>query len=124
MEADGVAEPVSLAKSSDDGELVSIGRAISRSDYEGARSQSSRPSELAPIEIRAGAANSFPFKKVPESVTAATAIRPMYDLAAHVGTILRLKVPQGLPLAVELPRFGYLRLPGVLGETDRNGPSF
>lgn len=47
-----------------------------------------------------------------------------YELSAHVRTIQRLKVAQGLGLQVEMPRFGYLRLPEYWGETDRNGPSF
>lgn len=45
-----------------------------------------------------------------------------YENLAHVRTIQRLKSHQGLPLAVELPRVGYLRLPEYWGETDRNGP--
>ncbi len=47
-----------------------------------------------------------------------------YELSTHVRTIQRLKRAQGLALAVDLPRFGYLRLPEYWGETDRNGPSF
>jgi len=46
-----------------------------------------------------------------------------YELSAHVRTIQRLKRHQGLELAVELPRFGYLRLAEYWGETDANGPS-
>jgi hypothetical protein len=45
-----------------------------------------------------------------------------YEQLAHVRTIQRLKLHQGLPLAVELPRVGYLRLPHYWGETDENGP--
>ncbi|MGF1596765.1 MAG: hypothetical protein ACFCVK_07505 [Acidimicrobiales bacterium] len=45
-----------------------------------------------------------------------------YELAAHVRTIQRLKRHQGLDLAVELPRVGYLRLPEFWGDTDANGP--
>ncbi len=47
-----------------------------------------------------------------------------YELSAHVRTIQRLKAAQGLPEAVSLPRFGYLRLPEYWGETDANGPGF
>ena len=47
-----------------------------------------------------------------------------YELSAHVRTIQRLKTAQGLALTVDMPRFGYLRLPEYWGETDRNGPSF
>ena len=45
-----------------------------------------------------------------------------YELLSHVRTIQRLKRHQNLPLVVELPRVGYLRLPEYWGETDRNGP--
>lgn len=45
-----------------------------------------------------------------------------YELAAHVRTIQRLKAAQGLDRAVDLPRFGYLRLPEYWGDTDANGP--
>jgi hypothetical protein len=45
-----------------------------------------------------------------------------YEILAHIRTIQRLKRHQALPLAVELPRVGYLRLPEYWGETDRNGP--
>ena len=41
----------------------------------------------------------------------------------HIRTIQRLKEHQGLPLAVDLPRVGYLRLPEYWGEVDSNGPS-
>jgi hypothetical protein len=47
-----------------------------------------------------------------------------YELAAHVRTIQRMKALQGLAPVVELPRFGYLRLPEYWGDDDRNGPSF
>lgn len=46
-----------------------------------------------------------------------------YEQLAHIRTIQRLKQVQGLPLAVELPRVGYLRLPEYWGDTDANGPS-
>lgn len=46
-----------------------------------------------------------------------------YEQLAHIRTIQRLKEFQGLPLAQELPRVGYLRLPEYWGETDANGPS-
>ena len=45
-----------------------------------------------------------------------------YELLSHIRTIQRLKRYQQLPLAVELPRVGYLRLPEYWGDTDRNGP--
>jgi hypothetical protein len=45
-----------------------------------------------------------------------------YEILAHIRTIQRLKLYQHLPLAVELPRVGYLRLPEYWGDTDRNGP--
>jgi hypothetical protein len=45
-----------------------------------------------------------------------------YENLSHIRTIQRLKHHQQLPLAVELPRVGYLRLPEYWGETDRNGP--
>jgi len=45
-----------------------------------------------------------------------------YEQLAHVRTIQRLKVHQGLETAVELPRVGYLRLPHYWGDTDENGP--
>ncbi len=45
-----------------------------------------------------------------------------YELLSHVRTIQRLKRHQNLPLVVELPRVGDLRLPEYWGETDRNGP--
>lgn len=45
-----------------------------------------------------------------------------YEILAHIRTIQRLKRHQALPLAMELPRVGYLRLPEYWGETDRNGP--
>lgn len=46
-----------------------------------------------------------------------------YEQLAHIRTIQRLKIHQGLPLAVDLPRVGYLRLPEYWGDTDANGPS-
>ncbi len=46
-----------------------------------------------------------------------------YEQLAHIRTIQRLKLVQGLPLAQELPRVGYLRLPEYWGDTDANGPS-
>jgi hypothetical protein len=46
-----------------------------------------------------------------------------YEQLAHIRTIQRLKRHQGLDLAVELPRVGYLRLPEYWGDTDANGPS-
>jgi hypothetical protein len=46
-----------------------------------------------------------------------------YEQLSHIRTIQRLKLDQGLPLATELPRVGYLRLPEYWGETDANGPS-
>ncbi len=45
-----------------------------------------------------------------------------YENLTHIRTIQRLKRHQNLPLAVELPRVGYLRLPEYWGETDRDGP--
>ncbi len=45
-----------------------------------------------------------------------------YENLAHIRTIQRLKHHQHLPIAIELPRVGYLRLPEYWGETDRNGP--
>jgi hypothetical protein len=45
-----------------------------------------------------------------------------YEILTHIRTIQRLKLYQRLPLTVELPRVGYLRLPEYWGETDRNGP--
>jgi hypothetical protein len=45
-----------------------------------------------------------------------------YEMLTHVRTIQRLKVHQGLALAQELPRVGYLRLPEYWGDTNRNGP--
>jgi hypothetical protein len=45
-----------------------------------------------------------------------------YEMLTHVRTIQRLKEHQGLPLAQELPRVGYLRLPEYWGDTNRNGP--
>jgi hypothetical protein len=47
-----------------------------------------------------------------------------YEMSSHVRTIQRIKTHQGLPIAVDLPRFGYLRLPEYWGETDANGPGF
>lgn len=46
-----------------------------------------------------------------------------YEQLTHIRTIQRLKEHQGLPLAVELPRVGYLRLPEYWGDTDANGPT-
>ena len=46
-----------------------------------------------------------------------------YEILTHIRTIQRLKRYQNLPLAVALPRVGYLRLPEYWGETDRNGPT-
>jgi hypothetical protein len=46
-----------------------------------------------------------------------------YEMLSHIRTIQRLKIHQGLPLAVELPRVGYLRLPEYWGDTDANGPT-
>jgi hypothetical protein len=46
-----------------------------------------------------------------------------YEQLAHIRTIQRLKKRQGLPIAVELPRVGYLRLPEYWGDTNANGPS-
>ncbi len=45
-----------------------------------------------------------------------------YEMSAHVRTIQRLKLAQGLQPVVDLPRFGYLRLPEYWGDTDANGP--
>lgn len=45
-----------------------------------------------------------------------------YEMLSHVRTIQRLKLHQGLPIAQELPRVGYLRLPHYWGDTDENGP--
>ena len=45
-----------------------------------------------------------------------------YEQLSHIRTIQRLKEHQGLTLAVELPRVGYLRLPHYWGDTDENGP--
>ncbi len=45
-----------------------------------------------------------------------------YENLSHIRTIQRLKRHQHLPLAVQLPRVGYLRLPEYWGDTDRNGP--
>lgn len=46
-----------------------------------------------------------------------------YEALSHVRSIQRLKLHQGLDLAVELPRVGYLRLPEYWGDTNANGPS-
>jgi hypothetical protein len=46
-----------------------------------------------------------------------------YEILTHIRTVQRLKRHQGLDLAVELPRVGYLRLPEYWGATDANGPS-
>jgi hypothetical protein len=45
-----------------------------------------------------------------------------YELLTHIRTVQRLKLAQGLTLAVDLPRVGYLRLPEYWGDTDANGP--
>ena len=45
-----------------------------------------------------------------------------YEMLTHVRTIQRLKTHQGLELAQELPRVGYLRLPHYWGDTNENGP--
>ena len=45
-----------------------------------------------------------------------------YEQLAHIRTIQRLKIHQGIPLVSELPRVGYLRLPEYWGDTDSNGP--
>ncbi|MGY9075153.1 MAG: hypothetical protein ACKVHU_19620 [Acidimicrobiales bacterium] len=46
-----------------------------------------------------------------------------YEMLSHIRTIQRLKLHQGLSLAVELPRVGYLRLPEYWGDTNVNGPA-
>lgn len=46
-----------------------------------------------------------------------------YEILTHIRTIQRLKLVQGIELAQELPRVGYLRLPEYWGDTDVNGPS-
>ncbi len=45
-----------------------------------------------------------------------------YEMLTHIRSIQRLKEHQGLDLAQDLPRVGYLRLPEYWGETDTNGP--
>ncbi|MCP3991406.1 MAG: hypothetical protein GY724_20195 [Actinomycetia bacterium] len=45
-----------------------------------------------------------------------------YELLAHLRTIQRLKMAQGLEVVADLPRVGYLHLPEYWGETDANGP--
>lgn len=45
-----------------------------------------------------------------------------YEMLTHVRTIQRLKTYQGIELAQELPRVGYLRLPEYWGDTNVNGP--
>lgn len=45
-----------------------------------------------------------------------------YEMLTHVRSIQRLKQHQGLSLAQDLPRVGYLRLPEYWGDTNRNGP--
>jgi hypothetical protein len=45
-----------------------------------------------------------------------------YEMSAHVRTVQRLKLAQGVEPVVDLPRFGYLRLPEYWGDTDGNGP--
>lgn len=46
-----------------------------------------------------------------------------YEMASHIRSIQRIKEIQGLASAVELTRFGYLRLPHYWGETDAPAPS-
>ena len=46
-----------------------------------------------------------------------------YEQLTHIRTIQRLKLHQGLALAQQLPRVGYLRLPEFWGDTNANGPS-
>jgi hypothetical protein len=46
-----------------------------------------------------------------------------YEQLAHIRTIQRLKVAQGLTPVVELPRVGYLRLPEYWGDSNANGPA-
>jgi hypothetical protein len=46
-----------------------------------------------------------------------------YEQLTHIRSIQRLKEFQGLPLAQELPRVGYLRLPEYWGESNDNAPS-
>lgn len=45
-----------------------------------------------------------------------------YEMLTHVRTIQRLKLHQGLAIAQDLPRVGYLRLPHYWGDTNENGP--
>ena len=45
-----------------------------------------------------------------------------YEMLSHIRTMQRLKLHLGLPLAQELPRVGYLRLPHYWGDTNQNGP--
>ena len=45
-----------------------------------------------------------------------------YEMLSHIRSIQRLKLHQGLELALDLPRVGYLRLPHYWGDTDVNGP--
>ena len=46
-----------------------------------------------------------------------------YEQLTHIRTIQRLKLHQGLALAQQLPRVGYMRLPEFWGDTNVNGPS-
>jgi hypothetical protein len=46
-----------------------------------------------------------------------------YEQLTHIRTIQRLKRQLGIPLAFELPRVGYLRLPEYWGDTNANGPT-
>ena len=46
-----------------------------------------------------------------------------YEMLAHIRTVQRLKVAQGLEPTVELPRVGYLRLPEYWGDSAASGPS-
>jgi hypothetical protein len=46
-----------------------------------------------------------------------------YEQLSHIRTIQRLKLEQGLSLAQQLPRVGYLRLPEYWGDENANGPS-
>jgi hypothetical protein len=45
-----------------------------------------------------------------------------YEMLAHIRTVQRLRLAQGLGTAVDLPRVGYLRLPEYWGDTEANGP--
>lgn len=46
-----------------------------------------------------------------------------YEQLTHIRSIQRLKEFQGIPLAQELPRVGYLRLPEYWGDSNANAPS-